>query len=166
MRKAGRKKSKDQIKKKLRHVEEMATADGSKYSDVYHLVVTRPFLPKEGMDCEIMSGCEEGHRHGQSGKLIAFMRSWKIGWACTRLIAGAGDLEVREKERVGAGIVCDTFHSHLHALLLRCPNSQEQLLSRARAQLSWVLSVLASRTQFAQKSCLSARFSGYLFLHA
>lgn len=45
----------------------------------------------------------------QSGKLIAFRRSWKTGWAHALLIAGAGGLEVRVKEGSGAGTVYDTL---------------------------------------------------------
>lgn len=48
-------------------------------------------------------------KHRQRGELIAFGRSWKTGWACTLLITGAGDLEVRVKEGSGVGTVYDTF---------------------------------------------------------
>lgn len=72
-------------------------------------------------------------RHRQSGKLIAFRRSWKTGWVCTLLVAGAGELEVRVKVGSGVGSVYDTLQSYFHALLLRCPDLQEQLLSRTKA---------------------------------
>lgn len=107
----------------------MATVLWSKYPHVYHSVVTQVFLPKEwmehwiGQDLRGLS-VETGVRNDtdwlrQSGKLIAFRRSWKTGWAHTLLIARAGGLEVQVKEGSSAGTVSDTF-----AKLLACPLAQ------------------------------------------